>query len=74
MTRQPGCHSDRVPGRRAPWWSVSTRCGAHNGYMDEALAGIVACWDGPKYKHFMASRIDTARALLAKYDDTGDHQ
>lgn len=42
--------------------------------LREALAGIVACWDGPKYKHFMAPRIDTARAILAKHHGTGDDQ
>ena len=41
--------------------------------LREALAGIVACWDGPKYKHFMAPRIDTARAILSKhYGTEGD--
>ena len=42
--------------------------------LREALAGIVACWDGPKYKHVMGPRIDTARAILAKHDNTGDDQ
>ena len=50
MTRQPGCHSDRAPGRRAPWWSVSTRCGAHNGYMDEAQ--LRQC-EGCAYRHHL---------------------
>ena len=45
-----------------------------NAALREALAGIMACWDGPKYKHVMGPLIDQARALLAKYDDTGDHQ
>ena len=42
--------------------------------LREALAGIVACWDGPKYKHFMGPHIDTARAILAKHHNTGDDQ
>ena len=42
--------------------------------LREALAAVVACWDGPKYKHAMGPHIDTARAILAKHDDTGDDQ
>ena len=43
-----------------------------NAALREVLAAAVECWDGPKYKHFMGPVIDMARALLAKYDDTGD--
>ena len=42
--------------------------------LREALAGIVACWDGPKYKHFMAPRIDMARATLAKHNTGYDQR
>ena len=42
--------------------------------LREALAGIVACWDGPKHKHVMGPRIDMARAILAKHHNTGDDQ
>ena len=42
--------------------------------LREALAAVVACWDGPKYKHFMGPRIDTARAILAQHHNTGDDQ
>ena len=45
-----------------------------NEALREVLTAAVACWDGPKYKDFMAPTMDMARALLAKYDDTGDDQ
>ena len=44
-----------------------------NAALREVLAAAVECWDGPKYKHFMAPRIDTARAILSKhYGTEGD--
>ena len=45
-----------------------------NAALREVLAAAVECWDDPKYKHFMGPAIGMARALLAKYDDTGDDQ
>ena len=43
-----------------------------NAALREVLAAAVECWDSPKCEHFMKPSIDMARALLAKYDDTGD--
>ena len=45
-----------------------------NAALREVLAAAVDCWDNPKYKQFMGPAIGMARTLLAKYDDTGDHQ
>ena len=45
-----------------------------NAALREVLAAAVECWDDPKGRHFMKPTIDMARALLAKYNDTGDHQ
>ena len=43
-----------------------------NAALREVLAAAVACWDNPKYEHFMTPTIGMARTLLAKYNDTGD--
>jgi len=29
-----GCHSDRAPNRRLPWWSESDRCGAYESGLE----------------------------------------
>jgi len=39
--------------------------------LREVLAGVVACWNGPKYKHVMGLHVDEARAVLAKYHAGG---
>ena len=71
MTGDPVERDDHEQARRALEEEVG-QLRYENAALREVLAAAVACWDNPKYKHFMTPTIDMARALLAKYDDTGD--
>ena len=73
MTGDPAERDDHEQARRALEEEVG-QLRFENAALREVLEAAVECWDSPKYKHFMTPTIDMARALLAKYDDTGDHQ
>lgn len=62
---------ERLVRNRDMWRGQCDRQAAKLTEMRAALSAIVACWDGPKYNHFMRPNIDRARAALSPETDGG---
>ncbi|ARC35496.1 hypothetical protein A6J80_03075 [Paracoccus yeei] len=62
---------ERLTRHRDMWRGQCVRQAAKLTEMRAALTAIVACWDAPKYKHFMGPNINRARAALSPETDGG---
>ena len=62
---------ERLTRNRDMWRGQCVRQAAKLTEMRAALTAIVACWDGPKYNHFMGPNINRARAALSPETDGG---